>query len=282
MNKVKIFTDSTCDLTPEILKENDISIVPLYVTFDKETYKDGIEISTEELYKKVSKTGRLPKTSASPPSDFYNAFKPFIDEGYDIVYIGISSKLSSTLQNAKIAASEFPEGRIEIVDSMNLSTGIGLLVLKAVDYVKEGLGAKEVAERVRKKVPKVKTAFVIDTLEYLYKGGRCNALQNFFGGILKIKPIVKVVDGIMILGQKSRGKRQKALDIMLANVLSDKDNIELDRIMVTHSMGKKDALKLKEQLESALDVEKVYITNAGCVISSHCGPKTVGILYISK
>lgn len=282
MGVVKIFTDSTSDLTDEIIRKYDISVVPLYVSFDNETYRDGIDINTKELYDLVDKYKMLPKTSAPSPTDFYNAFKPYIDEGKDIIYIGLSSELSSTLQNAKIAASEFPDNRIEIVDSLNLSTGIGLLVLKAVDYANEGMGIKEIAEKIRKKVPLVRTSFVIDTLEYLYKGGRCTALQSFIGGMLKIKPIVKVVDGKMVLGQKARGKRNKILKKMLDNTIKESHNIDLDRIMVTHSMGLEDARYLKKELEDNLNVKEVIITDAGCVISSHCGPNTVGILYICK
>lgn len=281
MNNVKIFTDSTSDLTPELIKQNDISVIPLYVNFDEESFIDGVSITTEELYEKVEEYGMLPKTAAASPSDFYKAFKPSIDEGKDIIFIGLSSGLSSHLQSAVIAANEFPEGRVHIIDSLNLSSAIGLLVLKAVDFVNEGLSASETAERIRKLVPKVKTAFIIDTLDYLYKGGRCSALQNFASGVLKIRPIVKVVDGGMILAQKLMGKREKALNTMLNSVINEKDNIDLDRIMVTHSLSN-DAEYLKTELSKNIDAKEIIITQAGCVISSHCGPNTIGILYIEK
>lgn len=279
MSNIKIFTDSTSDLTPEIIKQADISVVPLYVNFNQASFIDGVNITTKELYEKVEAYGSIPKTSAGSPMDFYNAFKPFIDQGKDIVYIGLSSKLSSHLQSAQLAANEFPEGRIHIVDSLNLSSAIGLLVLKAVDFVGQGLGAEEVALRVRALVPKVKTAFVIDTLDYLHKGGRCSAIQNFVGGVLKIRPIVKVVDGQMILGQKLMGKREKALNTMLSSVIKEKDIIDNARIMVTHSISD-DAEYLKEELRKSLLVKEIIETQAGCVISSHCGPNTIGILYI--
>ncbi|EOC99462.1 DegV family protein [Caldisalinibacter kiritimatiensis] len=282
MSKIKIITDSTCDLSPELIKQNNISVIPLYVTFDDESYKDGVNIKPKELFETVDKVGSLPKTSAAPPSDFYDVFKKNIDDGYDIIYISISSKLSTTMQNAILAASNFPENKIEIVDSLNLSTGVGLLVLKACDYANQGLSIKEIANKLRELAPKVKTEFVINTLDYLYKGGRCNALQSFFGGMLKIKPIVKVVDGKMILGQKPRGKK-KALKIMLNTVLNNKDNIDPSRIMITHSLGsEKEAEYLKKELEENTNAKEVIITNAGCVISSHCGPKTIGILYINE
>lgn len=280
MSKVKIITDSTCDLSRDLIESNDISIVPLYVGFDDNTYKDGVEITTKELYAKVDECGKLPKTSTPSPLDFINAFKPCVEQGKDILYIGLSSKLSSTLQNAKIAASEFPGTKIEIVDSLNLSTGIGLLVMKAVDLVHENLGVEEIAKKIRELVPLVETAFVPDTLDYLHKGGRCSSLQALMGSVLKIRPIIKVVDGGMIVGQKARGKREKILQTMLENALKDKDNMDRKRVFVTHTEGYEDAIFLRNKLQESLDVEEIIITDAGCVISSHCGPNTVGILYI--
>jgi DegV family protein with EDD domain len=281
MNSVKIFTDSTSDLTPEIVKENDISIVPLYVNFDEKSYIDGVNITTKELYEKIEESGTLPKTAASSPANFYDAFKPYIDEGKDIVFIGLSSHLSSHLQNALLAAGEFPEDRIHIVDSLNLSSAIGLLVMKAVDFKNEGLSAADIADRVRALVPKVKTAFVIDTLDYLHKGGRCSSIASFVGGVLKIRPIVKVVEGRMILAQKLMGKREKALNTMLNNVIREKDTMDTDRIMVTHSISN-DTEYLKTELSKNLQAKEIIVTQAGCVISSHCGPNAIGILYIEK
>lgn len=281
MSKVKIITDSTSDLTPEILIKEDISVVPLYVNFNEKSFIDGVNINTKELYEMVDENGCLPKTAAGSPSDFYKMFKSFIEEDMDIVFIGLSSELSSHMQNAMLAANDFPEGRIHIVDSKNLSSAIGLLVMKAVDFKNQGLSAAEIAEKVRELVPKVRTAFIIDTLDYLYKGGRCSALQNFASGVLKIRPVVKVVDGKMILAQKLMGKREKALTTMLNSVLKEKDIIDPTRIMVTHSLSN-DAEFLKSELEKNLNVKEIIVTQAGCVISSHCGPNTIGILYIEK
>lgn len=281
MSNVKIFTDSTSDLTEKLIKENGISIIPLYVNFNDKSFIDGVSITTEELYEKVEEYDMLPKTAAASPSDFYNAFKPYIDEGKDIVFIGLSSELSSHLQNAILASNEFPEGRIHIIDSLNLSSAIGLLVMKAVDYAKEGFSAAVIAEKIRALVPKVKTAFIIDTLDYLHKGGRCSAIENFVGGVLKIRPVVKVVDGKMILAQKLMGRRERALNTMLINVIKEKDIIDTDRIMVTHSISD-DAEYLVDELSRHISPKEVIVSQAGCVISSHCGPNTIGILYIEK
>lgn len=282
MSNIKIFTDSTSDLSKEFIKQHDISIIPLYVNFDNASYMDGIEITTEELYKKVASDNKLPLTSAPSPGDFINAFKPYIDAGKDIIYIGLSSELSSTIQNAHLAAQEFPEGRIEIVDALNVSLGIGILVMKASDYVDEGKPLKEVASLVREKVLKVRVMFIIDTLDYLHKGGRCTAIQSFMGGILKIRPIVKMENGKILLWEKVRGRREKGIHSMLNKALADKDKMEFERIFVAHSVALEDAKYLKANLVKALNTSNISLGDAGCVISSHCGPKTVGIIYLIK
>lgn len=278
--KIKIFSDSTSDLSKELIEQEDIGIIPLYVNMNEISYKDGVDLTVPELYAKVDALGKLPKTSAPSPEDYYEAFKPWIEDGYNILYIGLSSKISSTIQNAKIAAEQFENAVIEVVDSENLSSGIGLLVMKAADYRKEGEDIHTIARKVTELVPKVKTAFIIDTLDYLYMGGRCSALASFFGGILKIRPVVTVRDGVMILREKIRGKREKIMSILLEDALKDKGHIDKTRVMVTHSLSDADAVYLKEQLEANNFADEIIITNAGGVISSHCGENTVGILYI--
>ncbi len=282
MKKTKIFADSTCDLNPNLIEQYDITIIPEYVTFGDDVYKDGIDINTEELYKKVEALNQLPKTAAPSPADFESAFRPFIEEGKDIIFIGLSSKISATIQNALLAASEFEAGEIEIIDSMNLSSGTGLLVLEAAEMSKDGFSIKEIAEHIRALVPKIRTYFIIDTLDYLHKGGRCSGLQSFVGGMLKIRPLVKMIDGNLILGQKTRGKRSKALSSLVKNTVMDKEIIDKDRIMITHSYAHEDIEFLKSQLESEINPTEIIVNEAGCVISSHCGKKTIGILYLTK
>lgn len=280
MNDIVIMSDSTCDLSDELIAKHQIPIIPLYVSFGDDIYRDSVDITTRELYQKVDERNMLPKTSAPSIGDFIEFFKPHIEAGKNIVYIGISSKLSVTHQNARLAAQEFPEGRIFIVDSMNLSTGIGLLVLKACSFREQGLAAKDIAEKVSEIVPRVKTAFVIDTFEYLHKGGRCSSLTSFVGTMLKIKPIIHVVDGGMIVGQKPRGIK-KGYRLMLNQIIGDKDILDPEFVMVTHSEAPDAAKYLVEELANNLSIENIYTTEAGCVISSHCGRGTIGILYIT-
>lgn len=280
---IHVVADSTCDLPAELIERHHIHIVPLLVSFGEETYKDGVTLSTETLYEKVAQYGKLPKTAAPSPADFENVFRPYVEQGDQVIYVGLSSALSSTFQSAKIAQGEFPEGSVEIVDSRNLSTGIGLLVMKAVDYVEQGMSLKEVAAGVQALIDKVETEFVIDTLDYLHMGGRCSGTQAFFGSLLKIHPVVKVVDGSMILVEKLRGKHSKVIDELLSRAIKNSDRMRKERIFVTHSRGLESAQYLKQQLQSALGEEaNILISEAGTVISSHCGPNTVGILYISE
>lgn len=203
MAGIKLFTDSTNDLSPELIERHEIGVVPLYVTFGTESYRDGIDMNPGQLFfDKVRQTGVLPKTSAPSPADFYAAFRPYAEQGMDVVYIGLSSALSSTVQNALLASEQLPGVSISVIDSRNLSTGIGLLLLKAADARAQGAVLPEIEDLVKETVPKIETSFVIDTLEYLHKGGRVSNLQHLLGSLLKIRPIVKVADGGMIPAEK--------------------------------------------------------------------------------
>ncbi|MEW9698756.1 DegV family protein [Paenibacillus sp. SI8] len=282
MSRVYIFTDSTNDLNEELLHKYDIQVVPLYVIFEDESYRDGVTIKPEKLYERVDQTGKLPKTAAPSPIDFEQAFAPYIEAGNRIVYIGLSSKLSSTIQNATLASTQFEEGCVTVIDSRNLSTGIGLLILKAAKAAKEGLDAKQIQALIEPVVNKIEVEFVIDTLEYLHKGGRCSSVQAALGSLLKIRPLVKVMDGAMTLTDKVRGKREKALDLLLNNALSQRNQIDDEFLFITHSMAAEEAAYLKREIERQTNVKQVCITETGCVISSHCGPRTVGIVFAKK
>ncbi|MGP0585217.1 DegV family protein [Paenibacillus timonensis] len=282
MSNVKIFADSTSDLPAGWAERHEIGLIPLCVVFGDETFRDGIDITPPDIYRRVEAEGNLPKTTAPSPKDFMDAFGPYIDQGRDIVYISLSSKLSSTYQNAQIAAAEFPEGRIHVVDSHTLCSGIGLLVMKAVQLAEKGFEAAEIAGQVAAMRPQVETQFVIDTLEYLYKGGRCSGMQNFIGSLLQIRPVLKLVDGNIIPAYKVRGRKEKAVQQMLDNALADKDNMDQDLILVAHTLAEEEAQRLAVILREQTGAREVAIAEAGCVISSHCGPHTVAIMYTRK
>lgn len=281
MREIKIIVDSTCDLDPAYIAENNIHVIPLQVIFGQDTYHDGVNLTVSQLYDIVDKTDMLPKTSAIGPAEFVEVFKKYIDEDYDIIFIGISSKFSSVIQNARLAAEEFP-GRVVIHDSYNLSTGIGLQVIKAVKYRSAGLSLKEIENNLLQIVPKVRAQFGVESLTYLYKGGRCSGTAYFFGRGLKLKPIIRVVDGGMIVYKKPRGKMINSLNALLDIFKEDLSNVDLDCVIVTHSLAPESADYLISELSKIIDPKILKVTCAGCVISSHCGPGTIGILYILK
>lgn len=283
MNKIKIIVDSTVDLTEEIYKKYDIDVIPLNISFGVTTYKDGIDIDTPTLFKKVKETGMLPHTSACSPATFMQCFKKYIDKGMDIIFLGLSSTFSSTYQNAFIAKSEFPDDRIFLIDSNSLSSGTGLLVLKAVRLVKEGKSAKEVAIELEKTVPNVVAQFTIEELEYLYKGGRCSGASKIFGHILHIRPYIKVINGQMVVYKKPRGPMKVAIDEQLKDVKESLDKIDESAVIITHSFVSEELLEYtKNELGKLVNPNSIIITTSGCVISSHCGKGCIGILYLKK
>lgn len=280
MSTVKVFSDSTSDLPQGWKDKYDIGVVPLYVVFDEGTFKDGVDITPEEVYRRVAAKGALPKTAAPSPADFMAAFAPVIDNGDDIVYISLSSALSSTYQNALLAAGEFPEGRIQVVDSETLCGGIALLVMKAVRAAAKGHSAAEIAAMLTTARRNLDTQFVVDTLDYLYMGGRCSGMTNFIGSLLKIRPVLRLIDGSIVPVNKVRGKKEKAVEQMLQNALADLDVMDKELLIVAHTMAEEDARYLKDALQRATGAEEIAIIEAGCVIGSHCGPHTVGLMYL--
>lgn len=280
MKKICIMTDCTADLTKELYEKNGIIVLPLYVTIGGKTYSDGIDITTKEMYEKVKEFGELPRSSAIGPAIFEAKFKELLEEYEQIFYIGIGSGFSGTYNNAVLASREFPQDKIFIVDSQNLSSGVGLMALKAAQYRDQGCDGAEIKAKVEALVPLIRTQFAINTLEYLHKGGRCSGTAKIFGTLLKIKPIIRVTDGAMIVAKKPMGKFSRALDVVLDYVRHDLDNIDPETIMVTHSLSKVAAQYLKEELKKMNKFANIYETFAGGVISTHCGPKTIGVLYI--
>ncbi len=274
-----IWTDSTADLSPSLIERYNLSVIPLYVLLDDKTFLDGVEIQLPQLFDFVSRTGRLPKTSAASIGDFLKRF----ETPGPHVYIGISSQLSATLKNAILAKEHLGRDDIYIVDSLNLSTGIGMLAVEAAELRDSGYSAAQIAEEISQRVPKVRTSFIIDTLDYLYKGGRCSALQNLMGSLLSIRPIIEVrKDGTLGVRSKTRGARKKGLMSMVADFEKDLPQVWLKRVFITHTGCDEDAEFLKQELLSRAPIEEIHMTYAGSVIASHCGPNTIGILYRLK
>lgn len=279
--KVLITRDSTSDLPPELVEKLNIKTIPLVVTLGDKAYQDGIDISPEDIYKYHDEHGVLPKTSAANVDDMINFFEPFVKEGYEIVHFTISSSMSSTYQNSCIAADEF-EG-VYVIDTQNLSTGEGLLVLKACEWAAEGLSAKEIYDKVNELIPRVDASFVIDSLEYLHKGGRCSALAALGANLLKLKPCIEVQGGSMGVSKKYRGKYGETLKQYVADRLTDYSDIDLSRVFVTHAGCDEEIVnQVVEQVKATAPFSELIISRAGCTVSAHCGRNTLGVLYIRK
>ena len=279
--KVLITRDSTSDLTAEQLQKFNIKTIPLGITLGDKTYRDGVDIDPDYIYKYHEENGVLPKTSAANISEMIDFFRPFVEEGYAIVHFTISSKMSSTYQNSLIAAEEFED--VYVVDSANLSTGEGLLVLRAAEMAQAGADAKEIFDTVSALVPYVDASFVIDSLEYLHKGGRCSALAALGANLLKLKPCIQVKDGGMGVCKKYRGKYIQTLREYVAERLTDYSDIELDRVFVTHAGCDPEVVEeVVDLVKKTAPFKEVVVSRAGCTISSHCGANTLGVLYVRK
>lgn len=281
---IAITTDSTCDLPQRFIDENDITVVPLTVLLGDTVYRDGVDIKPDDVYSFVEKTGKLPKTSAVTPAEYFEVFKQLTDEGKKVVHIGFSSGLSSSFQNACVAASEFDN--VFCVDSKTLCTAQGLLVLKACDYRAKGMDAKKIADRVTKLVPKVSATFVLDGLEYLHKGGRCSSVARFGANVLGIKPSIAVDNqtGKLEVSKKYRGKIEIVYKQYIADRMNEIKRIQPDRVVIAESGGVSSQIIAfaKGVIEGKDKFNQVIVADAGCTISSHCGPKTFAIFYIKK
>ncbi len=275
MEKIIIITDNTCDLPQEVIDREELVVLQIKAYVGNKTVND---LTDKEMFELVDETHSLPKTAALNAVEFEDVFEKYSKEA-DIIYIGLGSGFSSTFSTAYLASQDFDN--VHVIDSHNLSTGVGLLVLKACRYRSEGFSAKEIKEKVELLVPQVRTQFAINTLEYLHMGGRCNGLANFFGSMLNLKPIIKVIDNKLEVAKKPIGFK-KALKAMLDDVMSRAENVDLDCISVTHCLAEEDAQYLKSELAKVFDKNIIIEGRASVVISSHCGPRTIGILYIEK
>ncbi len=285
MRKVQIITDSSNDLPKELIEKHNIYIVPFYISFGEETYRDGIDITTEKLYEKVKETGVLPKTAAISPAEWKKHFDKFIDQDMDVFCMTISSKASSTYQSAAIAAMDYPEGRVAVVDSKTLSGSIALLTLKAVGLQERGLSAVEMAKEIDVLKEKMHTQFVIKTLEYLHKGGRCSGLTRLLSVVLNIKPQIKMFDGELDVYKKNPGKFSRAVDTMLDDffALANAGKLDNEYVFITHSIAPKMKNYIERKLkDSGVEIKNLIESHAGSAISSHCGAGTIGILYLEK
>lgn len=284
-NKVLILTDSTADLPQHLIESRDIKVIPLYIHLGEKELLDGIDITADEMFEWINANGVLPQTATVSPFNFEEFLRPYINDGYDVFYSGIGGLLSGTGRNFLLAAEEFPKEIIYYLDSGNLSSGIAIILLKACDLRDKGYSAKEIYEELKDLPPRVHSQFVIRTLDYMRKGGRATGFQALMGAALKIRPVLRVRDGKLFLYKKAMGKMSRGMDIQIDDFLAeyDKGNIVDDYLFITHAQNPKMyEYTMKRLKKHGVKIKNIYEGQAGCVISSHCGPGTIGILYEVK
>ena len=284
LNMVKIISDSTCDLSPELIAKYDIDILPLHILLGEDEYEDGKNITPEQIYSWSDENKTTPKTSAPALTDAIELFKPYIDEGREIVCFSISSSMSTSVNVMRIAAEELEaEDRITVIDSANLSTGIGLLVIEAAIMAQNDHTVEEIISAIEALKPNVRASFVVDTLTYLYRGGRCNAVSAMAGGVLKLHPKIVVENGAMNASKKYRGKINSAIMTYVKDMEDALKAARPNRVFITHSGCDRTIVEeVHSYLENLGVFSEILETRAGGVISSHCGPGTLGVLFIQS
>ena len=282
MNKRVIITaDSTCDLSPELLERFSVKTIPLTILLGEESFYDDRDFTPADMYRRYDADGTLPKTSAPSVQQFIDFFRPLVDEGFEIVHLDISSELSSSYSTACIAASEL-EG-VYPVDSRMLSTGVGLLVIEAAECRDRGMGAAEIAEHVAALTGKVDTSFVLDTLEFMWKGGRCSGVAALGANLLHLKPALEMGEGKLGVYKKYRGGIKAVYKQYIAERLAGK-SVRPRHLFITNSGGVDEATlaELEALVRATIPIKEVHHTMAGCTIASHCGPKCLGVLFINE
>ena len=279
--RYQITSDSTCDLSPEQLEEYNIRLLPLYVDMDGRTLRDGVDVKPDDIYAHVAAGGGLPKTAAVNMADYVRAFTELSAKNDFVIHVCISMDFSCCYQNAKLAAADFDN--VYVVDSRNLSTGHGLVVLEAERMAREGMEPEAIVAALEALTGRVEASFILDRLDYMKKGGRCSAVTLLGANLLRLRPCIEVRDGKMGVGKKYRGSFEKCLVQYITDKLSGRTDLELRRVFITHSgLPEQTVQKAVETVQSLQKFEEIDVTRAGCTVSSHCGPGTIGVLFIRK
>jgi DegV family protein with EDD domain len=283
MKKIRIVADSTCDLSAELIEKYDIPVIPLSIIMEDKSYYDGVEITPDEIFTWANANKTTPKTSAVNIAYSKEILKPFMDNGEDIIFFGISSKMSGTCSAINMIAMQEEYDRLFVIDSANLSTGIGLQIIRAIELAEKGLTAEEIVADIESNKANVRASFVIDTLTFLARGGRCTALTAMMANTLRLHPMIVVRDGAMGVTKKFTGKMDVALNKYFESLKPELAKADPSRVFITHSgCNEKTILAIYDKLSELGYFNEILITRAGGVISSHCGPNTLGILYYVK
>lgn len=278
---IKITADSTCDLGKELLSRYDITLTPLSVIKDGKPYLDGVEITPDVIFRHVEEGGALCSTSAVNVDSYRRVFGELSAQYDEVIHVTIGSLFSACYQNAAIAAADF--SNVRVVDSMNLSTGQGHLVVEAAELAAQGLSGLEICSRLNALRSRVQASFIMDRLDYMQKGGRCSAVMALGGKLLKIKPCIAVRDGSMGMVDKYRGNFDKCVEKYVKDLLKDRKDLKPDRVFITHSPVPDGAVEAaRETIRKYAEFNEIIETDAGCTISCHCGPGTLGVLFMTK
>ena len=279
---IKIISDSTCDLSKELLERYHVEILPLHIHLGEDEYEDSVNITPDEIYQWSDANKTTPKTSAPSLTEAMNVFKPHVEASDEIICFSISSSMSASNNVMRLAAEELEaEEKIHVIDSANLSTGIGLLIIEAAVMAEQGMEGKAIVAAIEELKPRVRASFVVESLTYLHRGGRCNAVAALAGGVLQLHPRIEVADGKMDAGKKYRGKMKSVIQSYVKDMEADMKQAKKDRVFLTHSGCTQEILDaIKGYLEELQVFDEILVTRAGGVISSHCGPGTLGVLFI--
>ena len=273
---IRILTDSTSDLSKEILTTYGIETIPMYIQVNGKVYKDMEEISPSDLFKQVAQTGNYPTTSAPSPEDFFH----FLKDKAPAIYIGVSSQLSSTFQNAQIALRELGDKTIDLIDSLSISTGYGQAVLQAAKWRNEGLGFNELSKKIREMVKRTRGIFILDNLDFLYHGGRCKAVEHVVASLLKIHPFLEIKpQGTLGILQKVRGSRFRAVRALRNYFFEQISKHQIHRVFITHLDCAEEVNFLTEEIRRKSPHMDIQTAQVGCVLATHSGPKPLGIAY---
>lgn len=279
--RYQITSDSTCDLSPEQLEQYNIRLLPLYVSMDGKTLRDGVDVKPDDIYAHVSAGGSLPQTAAVNLADYVRAFTELSKKNDFVIHVCISLDFSCCYQNAKLAAADFDN--VYVIDSRNLSTGHGLVVLEAERMAREGMAPDDIVAALHDLTGRVEASFILDRLDYMKKGGRCSAVTLLGANLLRLRPCIEVRDGKMGVGKKYRGSFDKCVCEYITDKIGNRSDLELRRVFITHSgVSEESVQKAVETVQKLQPFEEICVTRAGCTVSSHCGPGTLGVLYIRK
>lgn len=283
MNRIILCADSTCDLSPELIERYHVHTFPYHVRLGDREYTDNVDITASDIFENYKKTKTLPKTAAINVSEFTAFFEEFVSQGYDVIHVNLSSGISASFQNGETAANQFQN--VFVVDSKNLSSASGLLVIEAGKMIEEGLPAVEIYARLQKLTSHAHASFILDTLEYMRAGGRCSSVVALGANLLNLKPCIEVdnLTGKMGVGKKYRGPLSKVLVKYVEDELARYDNIDPEKIFITHSVIAPELVEIvRKKIIETMHFDHIYETDASCTISSHCGPGTLGILFLTK